>query len=155
MTQRSAVHATFVIDRTYDAAPERVFRAFADPVAKRRWFGAPAEWGPSPHEMDFRVGGRETSSGRPPGGQMHNYRAMFQDIVPNERIVSTYDMDFDGVRISVSLATVELKPEGKGTRLTYTEQGVYLDGYDDAGAREHGTRAMLDGLAASLATETT
>ena len=45
MTQRSAVHATFVIDRTYDAAPERVFRAFADPVAKRRWFGAPSSGG--------------------------------------------------------------------------------------------------------------
>ena len=150
MTQRSAVHATFVIDRTYDAAPERVFKAFADPVAKRRWFGAPAEWGPSPYEMDFRVGGRETSSGRPPGGQTHHYRALFQDIVPNERIVSTYDMDFDGVRISVSLATVELKPEGEGTRLTYTEQGVYLDGYDDAGGREHGTRWLLGKLGESL-----
>ena len=150
MTKRSAVHATFVIDRTYDAAPARVFKAFADPAAKRRWFHGPEEWGPAQHEMDFRVGGKETSFGGPPGGTRHAYRATFQDIVPDERIVSTYDMDLDGVRISVSLATLELRSEGAGTRLTYTEQGVYLDGYDDAGAREHGTRELFNALGASL-----
>ena len=37
MTQRSAVHADFTIERRYDASPARVFAAFADPVAKRRW----------------------------------------------------------------------------------------------------------------------
>ena len=35
-------------------------------------------------------------------------------------------------------------------RLVYTEQAVYLDGHDDAGAREHGTRALFDNLEASL-----
>jgi uncharacterized protein YndB with AHSA1/START domain len=70
--------------------------------------------------------------------------------VPNERIVSTYDMHLDKARISVSLATVELKPEGKGTRLILTEQGVFLDGHDDAGSRERGTRDLLDNLEAYL-----
>ena len=40
-------------------------------------------------------------------------------------------MHLDDTRISVSLATVELKPAGKGTRLIFTEQGAFLDGYDD------------------------
>ena len=62
-------------------------------------------------------------------------------------------MQIDGVPISVSLATVEFKPAGKGTRLIITEQGAFLDGFDDGGGREHGTRALLERLAASLETE--
>ncbi len=68
----------------------------------------------------------------------------------DQRIVYTYDMHLDDARISVSLATVELEPAGAGTRLIFTEQGVFLDGYDDAGSREHGTRELLDKLGASL-----
>ena len=73
--------------------------------------------------------------------------------MPDQRIITSYDMRFDDKRISVSLATVELEPAGTGTRLTYTEQGAFLDGYDDAGKREHGTRGLLDQLAAALARE--
>jgi hypothetical protein len=60
-------------------------------------------------------------------------------------------MHLDDVRISVSLATVELQSAGSGTRLIFTEQGVYLDGYDDAGMREHGTRELLDALGMEMA----
>ncbi len=149
MTRRSATHSTFVIERSYPASPARVFQAFADPVAKSRWFGGPKEWN-GKHELDFRVGGTEHSSGGPKGGPVHRYDARFQDIVPNERIVLTYDMHLDAQRISVSVQTVELRPEGRGTKLTLTEQGVYLDGYDDAGQREGGTRQLLEMLGASL-----
>ena len=41
MTERSAVHDTFVLDRHFRAEPARVFTAFADPSAKARWFGGP------------------------------------------------------------------------------------------------------------------
>jgi hypothetical protein len=56
-------------------------------------------------------------------------------------------------RISRRALTVEFKPAGVGTRLIYTEQGAFLDGYDDAGSREHGTRGLLDKLGAALARE--
>jgi hypothetical protein len=45
---------------------------------------------------------------------------------------------------------VTLSPEGTGTRLTFTEQAVFLDGYDDAGGREHGTRILLEQLGKAL-----
>jgi len=154
MTERSAHHDTLIIERIYDAAPARVFAAWADPKAKARWFVGPDAWEKSNHELDFRVGGRERVSGGPPGGPVHAYDARYMDIVPNQRIVSTYDMQLDDKRISVSLATVEFTPAGAGTRLIYTEQGVFLDGYDNAGQREQGTRDLLDNLGAALKRET-
>jgi uncharacterized protein YndB with AHSA1/START domain len=151
MSARSVTHATFSIERTYDASPRRVFAAFADSAIKAHWFNGPEEWGPDEREMDFRVGGRETGRGGPPGGPVHVFEARYYDIVPDERIVFAYEMHLDERRISVSLATVELEPAGAGTSLTFTEQGAFLDGYDDAGAREQGTRALLDSLGAALA----
>ncbi|UXN65444.1 SRPBCC domain-containing protein [Phyllobacterium sp. A18/5-2] len=62
MTKRSVVHDTFVIERSYPAAPARVFFALSDKQAKEKWFVGPPEWGTNHHEMDFRVGGRETNS---------------------------------------------------------------------------------------------
>jgi uncharacterized protein YndB with AHSA1/START domain len=70
--------------------------------------------------------------------------------VVNQRLVYVYEMRQDDRKISVSLATIELAPAGKGTRLKITEQGAFLDGYDDAGSREHGTGLLLDRLGASL-----
>ncbi len=154
MTERSVAHATFSIERVYPASPARVFAAWASQAAKARWFVGPDEWKKSDHELDFRVGGRERVSGGPPGGPVHVYNGVYQDIVPDQRIIVSYDMHLDERRISVSLATVELKPAGTtadaGTRLIYTEQGAFLDGYDNAGQREHGTRALLDKLGEAL-----
>jgi hypothetical protein len=63
---------------------------------------------------------------------------------------SSYEMHMDHRKISVSLATFELKPAGTGTRLVMTEQGAFLDGYDDAGSRERGSHFLLDALGNSL-----
>jgi uncharacterized protein YndB with AHSA1/START domain len=150
MSKRTAVHGTFTLERTYSTAPERVYQAFADPKAKARWFVAPAEWEQSRGKMEFRVGGKEHLSSTPPGDQPHVFDATYVDIVPNQRIVYVYQMHIGEAKISVSLATIEFEPAGKGTRLVLTEQGVFLDGYDDAGSRERGTKGLLDQLEAAL-----
>ena len=152
MTERSVEHATFVVERTYDAPPAQVFSAWADPTAKRRWFGS-AEEGGGEFELDFREDGRELNRGAGPDGRTYTFEARYHEILPEERIVYAYDMHLEDTRISVSLATVQLEPEGDGTRLTFTEQGAFLDGYDDAGQREHGTRALFDLLEAALKRE--
>ena len=139
--------------RTLEETAAMVFQAFADPTIKQRWFAGPEGWEEEQSEMDFRVGGRETSRGGPKGGPVHIFESRYQDIVPNERIIFAYDMHVDDKRISVSLATVELEPKGAGTRLVFTEQGAFLDGYDDAGSREHGTRELLDALGTVLGRE--
>lgn len=153
MTERSVSHATFVIERTYDASPARVFAAWATPEAKARWFGCDDTWVQGAYELDFRVGGREMNRTGPKGGPVHAYDAHYQDIVPNERIVFAYVMHIGETKISVSLTTVEFKPEGNRMRLIFTEQGAFLDGYDGAAEREEGTREGLDKLADELRRE--
>jgi uncharacterized protein YndB with AHSA1/START domain len=148
MTERSVTHSTFTIERDYDAPPARVFAAWSDPEAKAQWFGA------SDFELDFRVGGREINRGGPDGGPVFTYQALYQDIVEGERIVYTYDMLMDDTRISVSVSTVEFAAVGDGTRLTYTEQGAFLDGHDTPEQREGGTGTIFDKLGEVLATQT-
>src|ERR1700690_3603714 len=103
--ERSTTHSTFVIERTYDASPQRVFDAWADPAAKAQWFGPPEK---PDYSLDFRVGGREHLPVHAPDGPTFTMDAVYQDIVPGHRIIHAYDMHMDGVRISVSLATIEV-----------------------------------------------
>jgi uncharacterized protein YndB with AHSA1/START domain len=149
MTQRSVTHATFTVERTYDAPPAEVFAAWAQPEAKAEWFGV------AEHELDFRVGGREVNRGGPDGGPVFTYDALYHDIVENERIVYAYDMYMGDTRISVSLSTIELSPADDGTRLVYTECGAFLDGHDTPQQRESGTGQIFDALGALLARQRT
>jgi uncharacterized protein YndB with AHSA1/START domain len=150
MTDRSVTHTTFVIERTYPVSPRAVFAAFAEPALKERWFTMPPDWVDTEHTLDFRVGGGESNRGGPAGGPVHLFDARYQDIVENERIVYAYDLYIDDQRVSVSLATVELAGFGSGTRMTFTEQGAFLDGLEDPAEREHGTSLMVDALGAAL-----
>jgi uncharacterized protein YndB with AHSA1/START domain len=78
------------------------------------------------------------------------FDAVYFDIVPGERIVYAYDMWHDGKKLSVSLATLEFKAVAGGAHFAITEQGAFLDGYDDAGERERGTLGLIDQMGASL-----
>jgi uncharacterized protein YndB with AHSA1/START domain len=150
MPERSVTHHTFSIDRSYDVPPARVFAAWADPAEKRRgWAG-----GDDSLELDFRVGGREISQGTVED-MRYRYEAVYQDIVENERIIYTYEMHLNDERTSVSVATVELKADGDGTTLTFTEQGAFLDGLDSGELRESGTGSLLGFLDSYLAGERT
>jgi uncharacterized protein YndB with AHSA1/START domain len=148
--ERSATHGSFTLERIYDAAPPRVFQAWADPAIKARWFGGIEGWQMLERSIDFRIGGKERLSGRKGSGIVSTFDAVYHDIVPDQRIIYCYDMRLDDVHISASLATIELVPAGAGTRLTFTEQAVFLDGYDDSGSRERGTRILLEQLGGEL-----
>jgi uncharacterized protein YndB with AHSA1/START domain len=150
MTTSTVAHDTFVIERSYDVPVAQVFRAWADPGLKARWFASSADALETRYELDFRVGGREVNRGGPPGGPVYTYESQFRDIVPEQRIVYTYEMSVDDNRISVSVATVQFREHDATTRLVLTEQGVFLDGHDTAAQREEGTRSLLDSLAAVL-----
>jgi len=150
MSLSTVAHETFVVERTYDVPVARVFQAWADPLLKARWFAGSAEALGSGYELDFRVGGREVNRGGPHGGPVYTYESEFRDIIPEQRIVYTYEMFADEARISVSVATVLFSGQDATSRLVLTEQGVFLDGLDTVAQREEGTRSLLDSLAASV-----
>jgi uncharacterized protein YndB with AHSA1/START domain len=150
---RSVMHGSFTLERVYDASPARVFHALSDADAKPRWFSGGDGQTILERQMDVRPGGRERVKGQWANGRVSCFDAVYFDVVPDERLVYAYEMHIDEVKISVSLATLELQPAGAGTRLVVTEQGAFLSGYDDGGSREEGTAFLLERLAASLATE--
>jgi uncharacterized protein YndB with AHSA1/START domain len=156
MTPQSVINNTFTIERSYPASVSRVFGAFASQEAKETW-GDTGDLGPggAQAEFDFRIGGRERF-GFTYQGRTYRYDARYYDIVPDQRIIYSYEMYADDVRISVSVATIQLSGSGGGTALTWTEQGAYLDGIDGPHApelREEGTAEMLDGLTKYLASQ--
>jgi len=148
--QESVVHATFSIERTFHASAAQVFQALSDPVAKAKWFTGGDGYTELERSMDVRPGGRERLQGRWANGLVTTFDAVYFDVVPDRRLVYVYEMHLDERKISVSLATMELEKSDAGTRLTVTEQGAFLDGYEDAGLREKGTGSLLDRLSASL-----
>lgn len=143
MNKHFVTHDTFVIEKVYTDTPDVVFAAWADPELKAKWF-TEAE------VFDFRVGGQEKNQGGPPGGPVYTFNAHYQEIIPDQRIVYSYTMDLDKMRISVSVTTVEFKQIDEGTRLIFTEQGAFLDGHDKVADRECGTNIMLDKLGEQL-----
>jgi uncharacterized protein YndB with AHSA1/START domain len=150
MTQRSVTHAIFTLERSYRHPSERVFDAFATIEGKRAWFDGGGDWTPLERAFDFREGGEERAVGRWPNGTVSDFHARYLDIIPNERIVYLYEMRINGTKISASLASIEIKATATGADLKLTEQGAFLDGYDDAGSRERGTIALLEAMEKSL-----
>lgn len=146
----SPTHGQFTIERRYPQPVDKVFAAFADLDTKRRWFAEGEGFEVDHYEMDFREGGFERCDFRASDGNAGRNVTVYLDIVPNERIVTAYTMDYGGARISSSLLTIALRAEGKGTLLTLTEQGMYLPNSDGVAGREAGTKELLEALGRQL-----
>jgi uncharacterized protein YndB with AHSA1/START domain len=145
-------HGTFTIERIYTAPQALVFSAFEDTDAKRRWFvqGDDEKWQVESFETDFRVGGTERSRFRYAGGPLISNDTIYLDIAANERIIIAYTMAAEGNIFSSSMSTIRFEPHGKGTKLTYTEQGAYFGEANQIAGREEGTKGLFDSLAKEL-----
>jgi len=148
--ENKLVYGEFNIERTFNAQISKVYKAFSDKNAKEGWFKGPSEENSSEHEMDFRVGGTEMNRGKFHDGVTHTFKAAYYDIVPEERIIYSYEMYLDDKRISVSLAIIEFVADGENTKLSLREFGVFLDGFDKPAIREEGTRGLMEALEKSL-----
>lgn len=156
MGQSKVVHSTFVLERSFPKPPAKVFAAFADPVKKRRWFFEGPHHELKEHRLDFAVGGRECAELKfvagPVAGMTCVNETIYQDIVPECRIVAAYRMSLDGRCISAALATIELCENGEGTHLVLTHQGAYFEGADGPEMRKQGWESLLEKLGKELVT---
>lgn len=138
-------HSTFTLERRYPASVQRVFQAWADPEARRRWMAQGADY-----SQDFVVGGHETVKGSDDQGHALTYQARYVDIVTNERILTTSTMHAEDQLSTVSVTSVEFEAADAGTRVVVTEHGIYLPGQEQPAWREEGTAQQLDALAVEL-----
>ena len=155
MEQPKVVHSTFVVERSFTKPPETVFAAFADPAKARRWYAEGEGHELQEFTSDFRVGGKQTLRYKlgpqtPVAGMTIRNQTQFQEIQPNRRIVTATTMDLEEQRILASLVTVELTPNGSGTDLVLTQQGVYFTSGLTPAMIEEGWRGLLDTLAREL-----
>jgi uncharacterized protein YndB with AHSA1/START domain len=138
-------HSTFTLERRYPVPVQRVFEAWATPEARKRWMAQGAE-----HSQNFVVGGLETAKGLDGEGRALTYEARYDDIVTNERILTTSTLHAGDQLSTVSVTSVEFRADGAGTRVVVTEHGMYLPGQEQPEWREQGTAQQLDTLAAEF-----
>jgi len=157
----ASLTGSFTIPLELDAAPERVWALLSEPELRASWVRMPGPSSTATREFDFRVGGGErltnvfvsTAEHGEIREELEN-RSVFYDIVPNERIVSSYQAVVAGIPRWVALVTIDLAASARGTHLDWTEQYSFLHlstpgGVDDVKHLIGGTRLRLNGLVAA------
>jgi len=113
-----------VITRVFDAPRSLVFKAWADPKHRMRWWG-PHGFTVLSCEMDLRVGGAWRLWMRSVQGVEDRQRGVFREIVEPERLVFTYAFeDENGNPGHETTVTVTFADVGGKTRLT-VHQAVF------------------------------
>jgi uncharacterized protein YndB with AHSA1/START domain len=155
MAEPKVVHSTFALERSFAKPAAAVFAALSEPDKVRRWFTDEKTSETLEFSLRFAVGGTRRLVYRlgpttPVAGMVIINDGYFQDIVPNERIVTATTMTSGDRRLEASLTTFELLPSNGGTNLICTVQGAFFEGLgpDPAGLIKAGWNGLLDKLVA-------
>jgi uncharacterized protein YndB with AHSA1/START domain len=143
MEQRLATKPSLALQRHYPVAPEKVWRAWTDAEAVKRW------WGPGPGEpvslaeLDVRVGGRFRIVFGGPDGKMHECAGVYKEVVPNRKLVFTWHWP-NSTPERVSVVTIIFKDLNGKTELLFTHEQLF----DEKARDDHkrGWSASLDKL---------
>lgn len=144
-------HATIVMERDYDAAPSRVFAAWANVDARKRWSAPADDIRIEYEEANFSEGGRDVSRCIEPGNEDFIATVHYLDIRADERIVFAEDVKHGAKRVSAALISVVLSSHGGKTHLHLTLQIASFDGSDMEQGYQFGWSAALDNLAKEFA----
>lgn len=114
---------TVLLHRVIKASPEKVFRAFSDPIAHASWL-PPYGFLCTVQHMDFRVGGgyKMTFTNFSTSHQ-HSFGGEYLEIRTNEFI--QYSDRFDTPNLpGEMITTVKLNAVTCGTELSITQEGI-------------------------------
>jgi uncharacterized protein YndB with AHSA1/START domain len=131
------------IVRSYPVAPEKVWRAWTDPQALKRWWGPGPDEPVSVAELDVRVGGRFRIVFGGPQGTEHEVAGIYKDVQKPRKLVFTWCWP-NSTPERVSLVTVLFMPSAGGTELVFRHDRFF----DQAAADGHqrGWRASFSKL---------
>ncbi|KQS96412.1 ATPase [Rhizobium sp. Leaf453] len=136
------------IVRRIKASPARVFKAITEPSQMLQWWGPDA--GPTlSAEADVRPGGRFSVVFRLMNGDEHNPTGVYQEVIPDRKLVFTWEWPEMPER--ESLVTFLLEPIDGGTELTL----IHANLPDDEARESHeaGWSGLLDKLPVFLGEE--
>ncbi len=139
-----------VMTRTFDAPRRFVFEALSKCEHLKHWWG-PRRYEVAKCELDFRPGGKWRFVQRGADGQEFAFRGEIREIVPNERVVQTFE--FEGFPGHISVETLTLTEQDGKT--IWTSRSVFdsvedRDGMLQSGM-EDGANETMDRLEEYLA----
>jgi len=117
-TTRLAEKPSLNLQRHYPVAPEKVWRAWTDPEALKRWWGPGGPEAVSVAQLDVRVGGRFRIVFGGPQGNEHEVQGVYKEVVANRKLVFTWTWPRTTPERE-SLVTILFKPHGGGTELDF------------------------------------
>jgi uncharacterized protein YndB with AHSA1/START domain len=138
---RLAEKPSLALTRSYPVAPEKVWRAWTDPQALKRWWGPGGKDPVSVAELDVRVGGRFRIVFGGPQGADHEVRGVYREVVANRRLVFTWTWPRTTPERE-SLVSLEFRPAGGGTELAFLHQQLF-----DESVRDGHRRGWTESLA--------
>ena len=112
------------LKRSYPVAPEKVWRAWTDPEALKKWFGPGGPDPVSPAELDVRVGGRFRIIFGGPQGREHEVQGIYKEVVPHRRLVFTWCWP-NSTPDRVSQVTILFRPQGGGTDFEFRHEQFF------------------------------
>lgn len=139
------VHDTFKLERIFAASPGQIFAAYADSEARSEW-GPPRTDEMRYSRSEFRVGGIDEFRCGPAGDLRICGRAVYLDIVENERIVFAETVSTGGRLLAHSLVSWSFEQIERATRVTALVQVVSYVGESMLAATRGGRSTALDNL---------
>ena len=135
------------LSRHYPASPEKVWRAWTEAEAVKKW------WGPGPGEpvslaeLDVRVGGRFRIVFGGPDGKAHECAGVYKEVVPHRKLVFTWSWP-NSTPERVSVVTIVFKDVNGKTDLMFTHEQLF----DEKARDDHkrGWTAALENLGSFL-----
>jgi uncharacterized protein YndB with AHSA1/START domain len=143
----------FTIERTFKAAPEKVWKMWTTKEGLMKW------WAPSAKDMgyeftvraiDVRVGGKYDFEMKDKTQTLHNH-GVYREVVPNRRLAITWIFDIflaPGEKPYDVPITIDLEPVSGGTKMTF-KQGPLATAEHSEGSRQ-GVLSNFEKLAKAL-----
>ena len=140
---------SLALSRHYPVAPEKVWRAWTDPEALKRWWGPGTAEGVSLAQLDVRAGGRFRIIFGGPQGNEHEVTGVYREVVPNRKLVFTWTWPRTTPERE-SVVTIVFKAAGSGTELDFRHEQLFDESVRDGHRR--GWTESLDKLERFLTT---